>query len=259
MTASDDAAAIGWTAKPAAQTVTSAGMVAPSSVRTAVAPTLVTRACSWTVTPSRSKVPRRWRPARRREPVAELAAHGDRHVEALERLRDLAGRLDAGQPAADDHDAPAGRERAQPLAQPEGARPAGDLVGVLEDAGHAVVVARAAQGVDERVVVQVVGTREGDGLGVDVDGGDPRDAQGHAGAGQEVVQRAAAQGLSGRQLVHPDPFDEVRLGVDQRDLHVVAVQSAGQASGADAPAYPAPRMTMRCFMSRSLSWIGGAS
>ncbi len=59
VTSSAVAPAIGWTAKPAVQTVTAAGTEAPSPVVTRSAWTRVTVVCSYAVMPSRSKTSRR--------------------------------------------------------------------------------------------------------------------------------------------------------------------------------------------------------
>jgi hypothetical protein len=46
--------------------------------------------------------------------------------------------------------------------------------------------------------------------------------------------------LPGGHLVQADPFDEVGLGVDQGEVHVVGVQAPRQPAGRRRPGVPGP-------------------
>src|SRR5690606_28209579 len=63
------------------------------------------------------------------------------------------------------------------------------------------------------------------------------DLQRRARAGQRLAERTGREVLAGRKLVHPDPFDEVRLGVHQGDLRVAA-QSPGEPTCCDGAGIP---------------------
>jgi hypothetical protein len=114
-------------------------------------------------------------------------------------------------------------------------------VGVLNGAGDTLVVPAAAEGVHEAVVLQVVDAvrvRDGDGLAVDVDAGDPRELQFDAGAREHLAEGAGPDVLADRQLVHTDTLDEVGLGVDKGDGDVLAAQPPGETSGSDGSGVP---------------------
>ena len=151
------AAAIGWTAKPAVQTVTWAGIARPSAVTAPVGSTPAMSVCSCTVMPSRSNASRRWLWAfsLSQSPRPPRAASDD--LEVRSGLGDLGGGFDAGEATADDEHGPARGEVGQTRTQPQRGLLAGDVVGVLGDAGNAVVGGGAAEGVDERVVGDLVG------------------------------------------------------------------------------------------------------
>ncbi|GAB3806922.1 hypothetical protein GCM10027605_36010 [Micromonospora zhanjiangensis] len=171
-----------------------------------------------------------------REPVTEVATGDEGDLQVGAGLGDLGRRLHAGQAAADDGHRLPGRQRRQPLAQPEGTGPAGEFVGVLGDTGDAVGAPAAAEGVDEGVVRQLAGAvlvGDGDGPAVHVDAGDPGDPYVDTGAGEHPGQRPGLELLADRQLVHPDPLHEVGFGVDEGDGDVRAVQSSGEATGGE--------------------------
>ncbi len=177
-------------------------------------------------------------PALRREPVTELAADRDGHVQVRPGLGELGHRLDAGEPAADDGHGLPGLETGEPFAQAQRAGPAGDLVGVLGGTGDVLVVPAAAERVDERVVGEFGGAvrvYDGDGLAVGVDRRDLRESQLDAGAREHVGERARLEVLAGDQLVHADPLHEVGFGVDESDVHILAAQPLGESTGGDGP------------------------
>lgn len=170
------------------------------------------------------------------EPVAEATARRERHVQVRAGLGDLGRGLQPGEPAADHDHGPPGLQPRQAFAQPERARPTGDLVGVLHDTGDVLRVPGAAEGVDEGVVRQFTGavrTGDGDGLAVGVHAGDPRDPHVDPGVREHLVERPGPEVLADGELVHPDPFDEVGFGVDEGDGRVLAAQSPGKATGGD--------------------------
>jgi hypothetical protein len=101
-----------------------------------------------------------------------------------------------------------------------------------------VVVAAAAERVDERVVVELVGAvggGHGDGPALGVDGGDTGHAEPYPRAREHVGELRGLDLLAGRELVQPQPLDEVRLGVDHGDLGVGRGQPAGQGPGHVGP------------------------
>ncbi len=175
------------------------------------------------------------------EPVAEFAAGGEGDVQVRAGLGDLGRGLQAGEPAADHDHGLSGVQAGQALAQPQCPGTAGDLVGVLGDTGDALVVPAAAEGVHEGVVLQLLGLRlpravrvdDGDGPAVDVDAGDLRELQFDAGAREHLAEGPGPEILAGRELMHPDPLDEVGLGVDEGDGDVFTVQPPGEAAGGD--------------------------
>jgi hypothetical protein len=203
------------------------------------------------------------------EPVAEAAAGGDRDVEVRPGLGDLGGRLEAGEAPADDQHGSAGGEVAEALAQPQRGPLAGDVVRVLGDAGYPMVGGRAAEGVHESVIADLL-VDESDGLAIGVDGGHPCQPELHARARVDVAQLAALEFLSGRELVHPDPLDEIGVGVDDGDLGLVAVQPAGEAPGGDGSGVSGPEdddamfhglapVSVCCFLNRTaMRFLTGA-
>ena len=111
----------------------------------------------------------------------------------------------------------------QALAQAQRRGPAGDVEGVLGHAGDAVVGDGAAERVEKRVVAELaaaLGVGHGDGPALGVDGGDPRQAQPDPRAREDVGELRSREVLAGRELVQPQPLDEVGLGVDDGDLGV---------------------------------------
>ena len=225
---------MGWTAKPAVQTVTWAGIARPSAVTAPVGSTRAMSVCSCTVMPSRSNAVRRWLLGLLAQPVAEAAAGGERDLEVRPGFGDLGGGFDAGEATTDDEHGCARGEVGQPLSQPQRGLLAGDVVGVLGDAGDAVVGGGAAEGVDERVVGDLAGA-----VGVD-------EATVLRSASTAVTRASRTrtpvpaktslsgrglQVLAGRELVHADALDELGVGVDEGDLGVVGVQPLGEAPG----------------------------
>ena len=213
-------AARSGTPKPAVQTVIALGRTAPSPKTTASGRTSVTTSVSSTATRSlASTLATDRRPGHgQRRPQPAATDQGD--VAAL--LGELGGRLDTGQPGADDSDR---RVRVQVV---EGSPQTLSLLefcdGISEfgRAGHRCRNdARAADRVDEVVVVQGGAGRHLDCAvrGVDADGGvdDQPDA---------LAEQAAVVGggvvVAGHQLVQPDPLDELRSGIDERDVDVAA-------------------------------------
>ncbi|WP_239070861.1 hypothetical protein [Cellulomonas chitinilytica] len=59
--------------------------------------------------------------------------------------------------------------------------------------------------------------------------------------------------------MHPDPLDEVGLGVDERDVDVVGVQASRQTPGGGRPGVPGSEDDDAVLHGSLLSWIGGAS
>lgn len=151
------------------------------------------------------------------ERVAQLAAGDQVHPRPGQRLGQLGGRLDAGQPAADHRDhLRVGQPRAQSLRLLD----AGQRVRVLGDARHRLQVRLAAQRVDQPVVAHRVAGSEGDLPAGRVDRGDPVHHQPHPGALQQVPDRQVAQRLARGQLVQPHPLHEPVPFIDQRDVRV---------------------------------------
>src|SRR4051812_44329233 len=125
-------------------------------------------------------------------------------------------------------------EIVEALAQPQRRARACHVVGVLGNPGDAVVRGRAAEGVDEGVVgdlVSAVLVDERDDLAVGVQGGDACQSDVHARARIHVAQRSRREVFPGRELVHPDALDELGGRVDNGDLDVVRVQPPGEAPG----------------------------
>ncbi len=241
VTSSPPAAAMGPTANPAVHTVASEARALPSAHRTRVASTASTHVCSRTEMPSRSQARRRWL----RAPAESRAPSSSRAISVTDRpgrvLGDLGGGLDAGQPVADDQHTPAlvpPAQAVQALAQAQRRGPAGDVEGVLGHAGDAVVGDVAAERVEKRVVTELVaavGAGHGDGLALGVDGGDTGQAQPYPRAREDVGELWSLNLPAGRELVQPQPLDEVRLGVDDGDPGVRRGQPAGQVPGRVGP------------------------
>ncbi len=139
-------------------------------------------------------------------------------------LGDLGDRLDAGETATDDDHGRTSAEIRQPSPQAQRRLLARDVTGVLGNVGGS-----AAEGVDEGVVSDLAAVGVHD-LAFCVDAVDPRDAHLNTGAREDVRQPARLQVLTGRQLVHAHPLDELRVGVDEGDLGVGGVQPPGEAS-----------------------------
>lgn len=109
-------------------------------------------------------------------------------------------------------------------------------MGVLGGAGDALGVPAAAERVHEAVVGQLlllgaVRVPDGDRLAADVDAGDLRELQLDPGPREHLAEGPGPEVLADRQLVHPDPLDEVGLGVDEGDGDVFAAQALGEAPG----------------------------
>lgn len=176
-----------------------------------------------------------------RERGAQLAAGDQRHRHARPGFGDLGGGLDAGQPVADDQHAsspvpPA--QAVQSLAQAQRGGPAGDVEGVLGHAGDAVVGGVAAERVEKRVVAEfaaALGVSHGDDLPLGVDGDDTCQAQPYPRAREDVGELWSLDLSAGRELVQPQPLDEVRLGVDHSDVGIRRGQSTGQGPGHVGP------------------------
>lgn len=109
---------------------------------------------------------------------------------------------------------------------------------MLGHAGDAVVGAVAAECVEQRVVAELataVGVGHGDHLPLGVDGGDTGQAQPYSRACEDVGELRSLDLPTGRELVQPQPLDEVRLGVDHGDLGVRRGQPTGQGPGHVGP------------------------
>ncbi len=109
---------------------------------------------------------------------------------------------------------------------------------MLGHAGDAVVGDVAAERVEKRVVAELaaaVGVGHGDDLALGVDGGDTGQAQPYPRAREDVGELRSLDLLAGRELVQPQPLDEVRLSVDHGDLGVRRGQPAGQVPGHVGP------------------------
>jgi hypothetical protein len=74
---------------------------------------------------------------------------------------------------------------------------------------------------------------DGDGPAVGVDSADLGEFHLDARAREHLVEGADLELLADRELVHPDAFDEVGLGVDEGDGDVCVVQPLGEAPGGD--------------------------
>src|SRR5690606_1783734 len=178
--------------------------------------------------------PQQVRAGPRAEPSAQFAFGGERDPQARPPVGDLGGALDRGQIAADDQHTALSAQLVQPLSQAQRRGAAGDVEGVLGDARHAVVGDGAAERVDQSVVFEPIVSfvvLDGDGPALGVAGGDARQAQPDAGALEDRRQVVAAQVRSGGELVQAQPLDEVRFGVDDGDLDVVAVETPGEVPG----------------------------
>ncbi|GLY85538.1 hypothetical protein Airi02_034670 [Actinoallomurus iriomotensis] len=175
------------------------------------------------------------------EAGARLAAGDQRHRHIRPGFGELGGGLDAGQPVADDHHTPAfapSAQAVQALAQAQRRGPGGDVEGVLEHTGYAAVGAVAAERVQERVAAVLtvaIDAGHGDDLALGVDGGDTGHTQPYPRAREDVGELRSLDLPAGRQLVQPQPLDEVRHGVDHGDLGVRRGQPAGQRPGHVGP------------------------
>lgn len=94
-----------------------------------------------------------------REPVAKSTSDGEGDVEVRAGLGDLGRCLQPGEAAAHDDHGLSGVQAGEAFTQPQCSGAAGDVVGVLGDAGHALGVPAAAEGVHEGVVRQLLGRR----------------------------------------------------------------------------------------------------